>query len=184
MKIFIILPLVLSCMFAPFNPQKGIVKSGAHVEYFDWKSVKINHHLSLLCKKSDLVKLLGQPDSTIVPSIDDNCGTYFDDAYKNMYFGKSEFETKGNLAVLRSIHFKNNSNNLSVGNILLDHTMTIVKLAAIFPNAVKLKKEVVLENGEKAISIRLETSKSGGDDAWILIFQNGKLSSVDYWISC
>ena len=50
----------------------------ANKEYLDFKVLKINKQLPLLCTKNALIELLGPPDSTVVPNMDDVCISYFD----------------------------------------------------------------------------------------------------------
>jgi hypothetical protein len=163
----------------------NIKKVDTTLEFLDWNSLKINNRLPLLCKKSEIIELLGQPDSIVVPNMNDICVSYFEGEFKYIYFGKSQFETKGDKVVISSILFgDNNRVKINNGSIVLDNSMTIDKLASIFPNAVKLKYEVTLDMGEKAMCVRLETSKVGGDNAWVLLFQNGKLIRIDFWMPC
>lgn len=164
---------------------KDIKTIDTTLEFLDWDSLKINNRLPLLCKKSELIELLGQPDSIVVPNMNEICVSYFDREFNYIYFGNSQFETKGDTVVISSIHFEKDKRiNISSGRIQLDNSMTIDKLASIFPTAVKSKYEVSLDMGKKAMCVKLETSKVGGDDAWVLFFQNGKLIRIDLWMPC
>jgi hypothetical protein len=197
-----ILPVLLSCNQ---NPQKSVTEKipsntidsaepdkykvdtiqKTTIEYLDWNSLKLNNKLPILCKKSELIKLLGQPDSTVVPNKYDICGSYFNSDIEFMYFGKSFFEASGDSIIVSSIRLDSNKRIiLTTGNLVLDNSMTLDKFATQFPNAFKLKEEVILDKEGKVLSVRLEASKAGTDDAWILFFKDGKLIGIDYFSPC
>lgn len=201
-----LLPLFISCTEKNSKSEKGIIKSNildarsnnnntpdtnqtsnqkTGLEFLDWDSLRINNRLPLLCKKRDLIELLGKPDSTVVPNMNDICTSYFETEFKYMYFGKSQFETRADTAVISSISFKKyNRIKINSGSIVLDNTMTIDKLASLFPNAVKLKEALYLDGEGKVMCVRLATSKVVSDNAWLLFFLGGKLIQIDFWMPC
>jgi hypothetical protein len=154
-------------------------------EYLDWNTLKINNQLSLLCKQKEIIALLGQPDSIVIPKMNNICVSYFEKKFKYLFFGESQFESKGETTVISSISFDHTNRIwLQTGNIVLDNSMTIDKLNSIFPKAVKQSEEVYLEVIGNAICVRLGISKVASEDAWLLFFQNGKLIRIDFWMPC
>lgn len=154
-------------------------------EYLDWNSLKINGQLSLSCRKDELIGLLGQPDSIVTPNMNEICASYFDSDFKYVYFGDSQFESAGDEMVIRSVDFeRGNTVTLNAGAIILDNSMTIDKLRAIFPKAVRDREEIEIHKKGKADCVRLDTSEEETDDAWLLFFRNAKLIRIDYWIPC
>jgi hypothetical protein len=155
-------------------------------EYLDWDSLKINNLLPLLCKKTALIELLGQPDSTVVPNMDDVCASYFNSQIKFLYYGKSYFENSGDSIVISTLQFENNNKiKLNIGDLVLDNSLTLDKLATIFPNAVKLKEEeVLIDKGGRVVFVRLASSKIESDFSWYLFFKDGKLIRIDYFMPC
>ncbi len=153
-------------------------------EYLEWNSLKINNQLPLLCKKSALIKLLGNADSIKTPLYEDICASHFDSAFQYIYFGESVFETADSLAVVSIIDFETSNIKLVSSKISLDITLTLEKLKQIFPMAVKDASLEDVEKKGKLLSIKIATSKNDSDDAFVLLFRNGKLVRIDYWIQC
>lgn len=169
------------------NPKTDVVDTSKKInlEYLDWKLATINNQIPVFCKKAGLIELLGRPDSLVTPNMNDICVSFFEKDLKFLYYGESQFETSGDSAVISSIHFDNNSKiKLNIGTIVLDNTMTLTKLASLYPNAVQLKEEATIDNGEKVILVRIACSKILSDDSWVLLFKDGKLIRLDYWMPC
>jgi hypothetical protein len=201
MKVFILflLPFLITCTNRPDISDIGNIKFNVKVpninsvdsnqksnlDYLEWNTLKINNQLPLLCKKKELINLLGQPDSIVVPNINDICISYFEKDFTYLNFRKSQFESKGDTTVISSISFdQTNRIWLQTGNTVLDNSMTIDKLNSLFPNAVKQKEDVVLDTIGKVICVRLGITKESSENAWLLFFQNGKLIRIDYWMPC
>lgn len=169
------------------NPNTGAVDTSKKInlEYLDWKQATINNQISVFCKKTGLIELLGQPDSIVTPNMDDICVTYFEKDFKFFYYQKSMFEIAGDSAAMISIHFDGDQKiKVNFGSLQLDNKMTLTKLANLFPNAVQLKEENIIDNGDKVILVRIACSKILSDDSWILLFKDGKLIRLDYWMPC
>jgi hypothetical protein len=201
MKVFILflLPFFITCTNRPdisdienikFKekvPNINSVDSNqkSNLDYLEWNTLKINNQLPLLCKKKELINLLGQPDSIVAPNMNNICISYFEKDFIYLVFGKSQFESKGDTTVISSISFdQTNRIWLQTGNTVLDNSMTIDKLNSLFPNAVKQKEDVVLDTIGKVICVRLGITKESSENAWLLFFQNGKLIRIDYWMPC
>lgn len=177
------LKILASILLSILTPKTVRVKE-VNSEYLDWKTLKINNKLPLLCNKADLINLLGTVDSIRTPHYEDICASYFDTAYKYMYFGESQFETLGSKAVVSSIDFESGKIRLIYPNINLDKSVTLEKIRLIFPIAVKNAKVIEVDKKGKVISIKVATSIKESDDAWLLFFRNGTLIRIDHWIPC
>lgn len=164
--------------------QKNDVFSYPNSEYLDWETFKINNQLPLLCKKVDLINLLGNADSIKTPHYEDVCSSYFDAAFTYLFFGKSQFESSGNMAVVSSIDLESGKIKLVSPMITLDNTVTLEKIKKILPMAVKNAALIEVDKEGKMLSLKVATSKKETDDAWLLFFKNGKLVRIDHWIPC
>ena len=153
-------------------------------EYLDWNTLKLNSQLPLLCKKAELITLLGTIDSVKTPNYEEICGSYFDSAFKYLYFGESQFEISDSMAVVRIIDLESSNIKLVSPKISLDKSVTLDKIKRLFPIAVKNAKLIEVDKKGKVLSIKLATSKREIGDAWILLFKNGKLIRIDHWIPC
>jgi hypothetical protein len=127
----IVVGILLSVLITKTDGVKAV-----NLEYLEWKTFKINNQLPLLCNKADLINLLGTVDSMITPHYEDVCASYFDTAYKYMYFGESLFETSGNKAVVSSIDLESSKIKLISPIITLDKSLTLEKITLMFPIAV------------------------------------------------
>jgi hypothetical protein len=178
-----LLSLLACILLSVLIPKTDGVKA-LNVEYLEWKTLKINNQLPLLCNKADLISLLGKVDSIKTPHYEDVCASYFDTGYLYIYFGESKFETLGNKAVVSSIDIESGKIKLISPIITLDKSLTLEKIKLIFPSAVKNAQEMDVDKIGKVISIKVATSKKESDDAWLLFFRNGKLIRIDHWIPC
>lgn len=155
------------------------------IEYLDWEALKINNRLPLLCSPEELITLLGKPDSVVTPNMDEICTSYFEGDFKYYYFGGSQFEVSKEKAALSSIDFEADKKiKLNFGELVLDNSLTLERLAAIFPKATKDRYEVELDKKGKYICVKLAASKKMIDNAWLLFFKNEKLVRMDYWMPC
>ncbi len=159
--------------------------SAGNTEYIDFDSVRINGKLPLITKTTLLYKLLGKPDSIVVPNMDDICTSFYDKPFKQAYIKKSDIEIYGDTAVVTSINFESQfSLNLKTKTIRLNHNTTLLELQRLFPNAVKSQTELNVYKLGKAVSVSLALSKQFSDDSWLLLFKNGKLVRIDYYVPC
>jgi hypothetical protein len=183
-KISIVYLLVLPAFFAYIPQDEKPIK--VNTEYLSWDSVKINGKLPLLCKKESLYQLLGKPDSVVTPDYENICVSFFARSkFKYTYWGNSLFEEYGSQIVISSIDVeKTNKIRLSAGNIFFDNTMTLERLARLYPRSVKEAQELIIDKKGKVLSVKLATAKEEGENAWIFHFRSGKLVQVDYWIPC
>jgi hypothetical protein len=175
---------ILACFLLLAFIQKTDAVKAVNPEYLDWKTLKINNQLPLLCKKAELIKLLGTVDSIKTPHYEDICASYFDSAFKYLYFGESQFETSGTMAVVSIIDFESSNIKLVSPMITLDKSVTLEKIKQLFPLAVKNAELIEVDKKGKVLSIKIATSKKDTDDAWLLLFRNGKLIRIDHWIPC
>jgi len=170
-------------LLSAFIQKTDAVKAVNH-EYLDWKTLKINNQLPLLCKKAELIKLLGTVDSVKTPHYEDICASYFNSAFGYIYFGESQFETSGTMAVVSSIDLESGNIKLVSPMITLDKYVTLEKIKRMFPVAIKNAELIEVDKKGKVLSIKVATSKKETDDAWLLLFRNGKLIRIDHWIPC
>ena len=175
---------ILACFLLSAFIQKTDAVKAVNPEYLDWNTLKINNELPLLCKKAALIKLLGTVDSIKIPHYEDICASYFDTAFKYLYFGESQFETSGTMAVVSTIDLESSNIKLVSPMITLDKSVTLEKIKLLFPIAVKNAELIEVDKKGKVLSIKIATSKKETDDAWLLLFRNGKLVRIDHWIPC
>jgi hypothetical protein len=163
------------------------VSSQSSPEYLDWKTLKINNKLPLLCKKVDLITLLGKPDKIVALKDTDACISYFDKDPKLLFWGDTEFETSDSIAVISSIDFESNKIRLVSPIITLDNSVTFEKIKRLFPKAANEAETDMIEKKGKlieVISVKISPSKKDSDYNWLLFFRAGKLIRIDYWTVC
>ncbi|MVN21199.1 hypothetical protein [Mucilaginibacter arboris] len=159
--------------------------SAGNREYIDFNSVRINGKLPLITKTTLLYKLLGKPDSIVVPNMDNICTSFYDKPFKQAYIKKSNIEIYGDTAVVTSINFESRfSLDLKTKTIRLNHNTTLLELQRLFPNAVKSQTELDVDKLGKAVSVSLALSERFSDGSWLLFFKNGKLVRIDYFMPC
>lgn len=157
----------------------------ASAEYLDWETATINGTLPLLGKTVDLFKLLGKPDSLVTPDMNDICVSYFDSQFQDAYFKQSNWEIHGDTAVVRILVFRDNPKiALHTPALLLSQATTLAELARHFPEAVKARGTMNVQNWGKLTAVNLNTGKTASDDSWILFFEGNKLVRIDYWMPC
>ena len=154
-------------------------------EFLDLNVMRLNGKLPLITKTKSLFKLLGKPDSLIIPNSDDFCSPYLDKPVQLAYYKNSVFEVFGDTIVLTTINFKNNRKiNVNTPLITLNYKTTLKDLENIFPTAVKDKYPLDHYELGKVTAVSLRTSKNYSDDSWILLFIDNKLISIQYWTPC
>lgn len=175
----------LICYFLSFAivlNAHGIQNSSPEV--LEWSTIKINNKLPLLCKKSELLNLLGKPDKILDPKNIDICASYFDKDFSYLVWGDSQFESTNSKAVISSIDLESGKISLVSPKIILDKSVTFDKIKKLFPQASRNAEELIIDKKGKVLSIKLATSHKNSDDGWLLFFKAGKLVRVDYWIAC
>lgn len=152
-------------------------------EYLDWRSMRIYGELPLLTSKDSLIYFVGLADSIVAP--DDVCVSFYDEPFEYGYFKGIEVEIYGDTAVITSLNFREN-HELFVKSAMmtLSHRISLTDLEALFPNAVKAKREIDIYGLGPAMAVTLMTAKNPTDDAWLLFFSEGKLIRMDYWMPC
>lgn len=153
-------------------------------EILDWSTIKINNKLPLLCKKADLINLLGKPDKKLNSQNLDICTSYFDSNFYYLVWGQTKFESTDSLAVISTIDIEAGKIKLVSPRITLDNSVTLQKIKQLFPKSSKSAQELIIDEKGKVLSIKLSASNKYSDDGWLLFFKAGKLVRVDYWIAC
>lgn len=153
-------------------------------EILEWNSIRINNKLPLLCKKQELLNLLGKPDKILDPEDLDICTSYFENNFNYLVWGQSQFESTEFQAVISSIDIEAGKLKLVSPKITLDNSVTLEKIKKLFPKSSKLAEELIIDNKGKVIGIKIAASIKNSEDGWFLFFRAGKLVRVDYWIAC
>lgn len=159
--------------------------SSKHEEYLEFDSVLIFGKLPFKAKKEDLFKLLGQPDSTAVPDLNDNCGYYYNDNFQLVYIGGSDLEISGEAGIVRSVTFKNSPGVfLKTPGLELTGQTTLSALSELYPESVKKQQPLLVSEYGPMISVWIESSKTQSENGWLLLFQDDKLVRFEYYIPC
>ena len=154
-------------------------------EFLDFDVMRLNGKLPLFTKTKSLIKLLGKPDSLIIPNPDDFCSPYLDKPVQLAFYKNSIFEVYGNKIVLSNIIFRDNPNiEVNTPLIILSQKTTLKDLEKLFPNSVKDKYPLVAYNLGKVTAVSLRTSKNYSDDSWLLFFIDDKLIGIQYLTPC
>ena len=154
-------------------------------EFLDFDVMRLNGKLPLFTKTKSLLKLLGKPDSLIIPNPDDFCSPYLNKPVQLAYYKNSVFEVFGDTMVLTTINFKNNPKiNVNTPLITLNYKTTLKDLEKLFPNSVKDKYPLDTYNLGKVTAVSLRTSKNYIDYSWLLFFIDDKLIGIQYWTPC
>lgn len=159
--------------------------SSSNTEYIDFDEIRINGKLPIISKTDLLYKILGKPDSIIVPNMDDVCVSFYDKPFKQAYIKNTEIEIYSDTAVVSTIDFESNYNlEFTTKNIRLNHNTTLIALKKLFPIAVKSKYELNVNKIGKTVTVSLPTSKQITDYSWLLFFKYGKLIRIDLYTPC
>ncbi|MFD2144103.1 hypothetical protein [Mucilaginibacter antarcticus] len=154
-------------------------------EYIAWDEARINGTIPMITTTKLLYTALGKPDSIVTQNMENVCVSYYyDRPFKNVYIKGSSFELYGDTVVISSLNFRQPGVIFTAGKLRFDNRTTLSAVAKLFPKAVGDQSNVSLENNEKVISIRIETGKVVNDSAWHLLFKNGKLITIDFWMPC
>jgi hypothetical protein len=153
-------------------------------EYISWDEARINGTVAMISTSKILYASLGKPDSIITPNMDDVCVSYFDKNYKDVYIKGSTFEMCGDTVAIRSLNFRQPGLTFTAGQLRFDNNTTMTSLAKTFPTAIKEQSNMTLAHNEAVTAIKVQTGKMPSDDSWILMFKNGKLVQIDYWMPC
>ena len=146
-------------------------------ERLDIDSMEINGHIPLITTTTNLVMLLGKPDTII--SIYPNFSNSPKSDFKNevLYFKDLRYVTSGENAYIQSINFQNSNLRVIHPKITLDSNTTIKDVQKKFPQAGRL-----IQGGGSTFDgfMQLRTSRDWGDvTLWFLIFKRTKLVRLD-----
>jgi hypothetical protein len=132
-------------------------------------------------------QILGIPDH-ISPLITQYAGYYPSESFKNVSIKGCQFELYESIdvLVLRKIYFSNTDINFITQNYTLKRGTTLTALSKIYRQAVN-RSYKVSENNEDFDAIELPVEKpdtipsvDGNPARWILLFQKGQLTELDY----
>lgn len=153
------------------------------VVHFD--SARLNGKIPLKLPESQLLQLLGKPDSVVAES-DWECGNYIDDAttVRILFYGRTQFQTSNGIAILYKLNFEDRRFALQLGKCNLQSGVTKQNLKTHFPSALAaLDREVQDYNKDGKMKVRMaqtpasEPSSSG----WIFYFEGDVLKEVELW---
>jgi hypothetical protein len=156
-------------------------------EYIDWQKSKINGMIFVLSHPKITYQILGIPDH-ISPLITQYAGYYPSESFKNVSIKGCQFELYESIdvLVLRKIYFSNTDINFITQNYTLKRGTTLTALSKIYRQAVN-RSYKVSENNEDFDAIELPVEKpdtipsvDGNPARWILLFQKGQLTELDY----
>jgi hypothetical protein len=153
-------------------------------EYIEWDKVRINGKLPTITTAKLLYATLGKPDSIVTPNMHEVCVSFYDKPFKWVYFKGSNFELYGDTVVISTLNFRQPGLVFTAGKLVLDGNTTLKDLAKVFPKSAKDQSTMSLGDNEMVISISINTGKKPSDDGWVLMFKNGKLIQIDYWMPC
>lgn len=173
-----------------YNPLLPNPATGEISEYLEWSSIKINNRLPLDTREGTIQTVLGKPDSVVAIDWAGTCSSNFiSDDSKLAYYSGMQFEKSGDSLYFQVNDFqKNHEAFLQSGSLRLDHTTTLDDIRKHFPNAVKNVSKLGVygldDVSELMDAIVLPLSKELSEGHWILMFQDGKLRRLDYWMPC
>ncbi len=169
-------------------PQKSETKAqvpALNEEYINWDSVRINGKLPMVTKTTALFNLIGKPDSITDPNMSDVCVSYYYKDFKYAYLNNTKIEIYGDTAVVSSLDFRKGSElKLKTPTYTFDKNTSLESLEKFFPVSVKEKYELNVYGIGKTVAVSIPTSKEPSDDSWLLLFLNGKLIRLDYYLPC
>lgn len=149
-----------------------------NLEILELDSMTINGNIPLRGTKSNLLELLGKPD-TIIPIYPNfsNVGKY-NFEYKMLYFKNLRYTLINQRVLINSINFEGNNIKLAHPKITLDGNTTIMQLQDIFPESGYL-----IRGGRSTFTgyMQLRPTKDWTSPTfWLLVFKDTKLIRIDF----
>lgn len=155
-----------------------------NTEYLDWHKVKLNGKIDMLSSFTATSKILGRPDSVVIPNYEDISVSYFNgEKFKYVYYKGLQFEMMNDSLAFRQIDFsKDTSLYLTSNKIRLDYSTSLNDFKKVFPKAGD--NELHHTAMDKYIAIDLNVSEKVFEDQWMLSFNpdGTKLLGIEYFI--
>lgn len=165
--------------------QALVLTTPVNQEFISGASVKINGKLPMITQTKALFSMIGQPDSIVAPDMNDVCTSFYDKEFKYAYLNNTQIEIYGDTAVLSSLDFRNDSElSLKTPKHSFSRNTSLASLKKDFPAAVKEQFELNVQEIGETVAVRIPTSQEPSDDSWLLLFRDGKLIRIDYYMPC
>ena len=120
-----------------------------------------------------------------MPDLDQECVSFFTRTFRRGYARGTTVEVYGDTAVVTSLDVQRQpSLTLQVGRLRLNHATTLADLAKSFPRAVRRQGPLNDSELGPVVAVSLAPGRVPSDDQWQLLFKNGKLVRIDYWMPC
>lgn len=154
-------------------------------EFLDWQAARINGRLPLQSTPRAVWRELGQPDSLVAPDLAQECVSFFSRAFRRGYARGTTVEVYGDTAVVTSLDLQRQpALALYAGPLRLSYHTSLRELAQTFPQAVRQQSPLNDSELGQVTEVTLATGRAPSDDHWMLLFKNGKLVRIDYWMPC
>ncbi|OON68692.1 hypothetical protein [Hymenobacter sp. CRA2] len=126
---------------------------------------------------------LGSPDSVVTPDLDNECTSFFSLSFQRAYTPKAALELYGDTAVVTSLDVRKGG-GLQAGGLRLDRTTTLAELGRAFPRAVSRQSTEQDDVLGEVQMVSLDVAPPPTDDHWRLLFKDGRLVRIDYFMPC
>jgi len=162
----------------------------ANDEYLDADSLRVLGELPIITTLSDIVDVLGPPDSTIVFDRYEQCPNYFyrycPESYEHALWNETEVELCVERAVFRLLSFENDPELFVTypGGLRLSAETTPADVGAFFPGAAERLHEVAVYEKGTYDRVSLAAEPPPAESAWMLFFSEGNLAFMNYWFPC
>lgn len=154
-------------------------------EYLDWAAARINGRLPLQSSPQAVWQELGRPDSLVTPDWSQECVSFFDRNFRRGYVRGATVEVYGDTAVVTSLDLQRQPTlTLHAGSLRLSHSTTLPELARAFPREVSRQGSHDDDYLGPVVEVTLFPGLAPSDDRWRLLFKNGRLARIDYWMPC
>lgn len=172
---------------APPTPETAPAASRSDTtEYLDWTAARINGQLPLQSTPQAVWQLLGRPDSLVTPDWGQECVSFFSRTFRRGYVRGTVVEVYGDTAVVTSLDLQHQPHlTLHAGRLRLSYATTLTELAKFFPQSVRRQGPIDAYELGQVTEVSLPVSRALVDeDRWRLLFKNGRLVRIDYWMPC